>query len=139
MPTDLFESHRSSLHARLLDREQRLQSRSDRYWNELDQQHYRFDSRTRLAQALETITIEDFRAFYQRTLRDRGRRQLLVRSLGTSQAMTTPALPHPGQTERIIPDPDDFAAGKRFFPVTNGERPDYTAADPGTKPSKTSR
>jgi len=63
-----------SLLVELLEKEKKLSDRSGRYWQELDREHYQFDSRERLAQAIRAVTLAQLRDTYGRL----GERRLLL-------------------------------------------------------------
>jgi len=63
-----FERHKNGLLTLILEEENQLRMRSDRYWREIDRKNYEFDSRKQLADALRRITREQFVAFYQQFL-----------------------------------------------------------------------
>ncbi len=81
-----FERHKAALVSRLLEPEQNLQARSDRYWTEIDQREYKFDSRQRLAQAVRRIDKAGFAVFYRDLLLEKQRRWLVIRSHGGNRA-----------------------------------------------------
>ena len=59
MPAAVFERHRSAVESALLEAETRLDERTDRYWDEIDRQHYAFDRRGRLLEAVRAVTREE--------------------------------------------------------------------------------
>jgi secreted Zn-dependent insulinase-like peptidase len=74
--------YRQGLITRIMDVEQRLQERSDRYWYELDLGYTRFDSRERLSQAVERVTGTELIQFYDAVLTGPETRRLSVRAPG---------------------------------------------------------
>ena len=59
MPHALFERHRAALESALLEADTRLDERTARYWNDIDREHYTFDRRERLAEAVRAITRDE--------------------------------------------------------------------------------
>lgn len=86
-----FERHKEALVSRILEPDQNLQARSDRYWTELDQREYKFDSRERLAKAVRHIDKAGFAVFYRELLLGKQRRWLVIRSQGKNHATTIAA------------------------------------------------
>lgn len=64
MTPEQFESEREGLLARLLERDQNLNSRGSRLWRDLQDQVLDFDSRERLATAIRAVELDAFRDFY---------------------------------------------------------------------------
>jgi secreted Zn-dependent insulinase-like peptidase len=87
-----FEQHRSSLVSDVMRQEEKLRDRSGRYWLEIDRKDYEFDSRERLAAAINEVSLDDFRKFFQTSVLDPVRPRLVVRSFGTVKGAET-ALP----------------------------------------------
>ena len=52
MPPAVFERHRAAVESSLLEAESRLDDRTERYWGEIDREHYEFDRRERLVEAV---------------------------------------------------------------------------------------
>ena len=107
-----FEQHRSSLVGDVMRQEEKLWDRSSRYWLEIDRKDYGFDSRERLSAAINEISLDDFRKFYQTSVLDLTRPRLVVRSFGAVKGAEA-ALPR----NEII-DPLTFRSSLgRFLPV----------------------
>ncbi len=66
LPQAALDGARAALLSRINQRDDALSDRADRYWRELDDEEYGFDSRERLSGALEAITIEEMRQFAAR-------------------------------------------------------------------------
>ncbi len=110
-----FEKHKEGLVARILDKEERLQTRTNRYWRELDQENYDFDSREQLTKAVRSITKQDVITSYEELFLSEKRKRLIVRATGDRHkeafAAKKQALEHV-----MIADPDAFAEDKEYFP-----------------------
>ena len=59
MPGAVFERHRAAVESYLLEAETRLDDRTSRYWDEIDREHYGFDLRERLLEAVREVTRQD--------------------------------------------------------------------------------
>jgi insulysin len=108
-----FGKHKEGLLARLLEKEQNLSARSDRYWTEIDRYNYKFNTRERLARAVRRIRKAEFEAFYRDFLTARHRTRLIVRTTGSNHATRS----HASETPRliVIDDPTLFKEGKKYF------------------------
>ncbi len=115
MPQAQFERHRESLLTRILEKEKRLQDRSDRYWQEIDDEFFEFDSREQLAAAVRRIGKREFEAFYRATLLSDAPRKLTVQSRGGNHEPELTARPGDEARERIE-DPQAFKRSNSFFP-----------------------
>ncbi len=76
---EVFEQVRQGLLSRLLARDKRLVERTNRYWQEIDQRHFDFDSRARLAAIIASLGVEEMRDYFQRLVVSEPR-QLVVQS-----------------------------------------------------------
>ena len=65
MPAAVFERHRTAVESSLLEAETRLEDRTERYWGAIDREHYAFDRRERLLEALRTVTRDDLAAAWR--------------------------------------------------------------------------
>ena len=65
LPRAVFERHRAALESSLLEAETRLDERTARYWNAIDREHYTFDQRERLVEAVRAITPDEFADAYR--------------------------------------------------------------------------
>lgn len=110
-----FEKHKQGLLARILEKEKRLRARSNRYWTELDRENYNFDSREQLAEAVRSITKDEFVEFYKRFLLSENRKRVVARSTGDQHKMEF-AEKERVQKYIVIRDPDSFKEGKKYFP-----------------------
>jgi secreted Zn-dependent insulinase-like peptidase len=107
-----FEQHRSSLISDVMRQEEKLRDRSGRYWLEIDREDYEFDSRERLAAAINEVSLDNFRQFFKKSVLDSTRPRLVVRSFGAVKGAET-ALPR-----NEIVDPLAFRSSHgRFLPA----------------------
>jgi insulysin len=84
MTDEEFENHKAGLLTRMLEAEQTLKERTDRYWDEINQLHYRFNSHKRLAAAVRRISKPEFEEFYRSSLLAARRKRLTIRCVGTA-------------------------------------------------------
>jgi insulysin len=63
---DQLDGARDALLSKINRRDDTLSDRASRYWREIDDEEYAFDSRQRLSAALEAITIDDMKEFVDR-------------------------------------------------------------------------
>ena len=73
-----FERERAALLLQVREEDTNLGDRSSRYWRELDREQYDFDTRERMVEAIEALTLEDFRDFYARAVAGPATRSLAV-------------------------------------------------------------
>ena len=109
-----FEKHKAALLGNLLEADSMLEDRTNRYWNELDREHYAFDLRDRLAAAIENVTLEEFKSSYEELLRSRESRRLVVRAQGLRHTAAA-STPGGGSDETIILHAPSFKQEKGFF------------------------
>jgi len=96
-----------------MDAEERLRDRSDRYWQEIDMDHDKFDSREQLVNALEEIELSEMRSFFRDTFLTAERRRLSVRSIGENHEVQARS----GMvSKQFIREPESFGRGMEFFP-----------------------
>ncbi|WP_207061996.1 insulinase family protein [Motiliproteus sp. SC1-56] len=90
-----MEQFRQSLLVELLQKEQKLSERTNRYWQEIDRGYTEFDSRERLAEAISSTDKDALLETY-----DNLTRRLLVRSTGQSLAggLSAQQEPTPGSS-----------------------------------------
>ena len=104
-----FEQHRSSLVSDVMRQEEKLRDRSGRYWLEIDREDYEFDSRERLSAAINEVSLDNFRQFFQTSVLNPARPRLVVRSFGEVKG-TESALPR-----NEIVDPLAFRSSQSLF------------------------
>ncbi len=73
-----LERYKRSLLVKVMDKDQKLQERSNRYWQEIDRGHTQFNSREKLAAAIKAVDLEGLKAAYP----ELHRHQLVVRAAG---------------------------------------------------------
>jgi insulysin len=109
-----FEQHKAALLGNLLEADTKLDDRTDRYWNELDRGHYKFDLRENIAAAIKNVTLADLKASYERLLRGGESKRLIVRAAGLRHnvaATTTGG----SSEETIILHAPSFRQEKGYF------------------------
>ncbi len=112
---EAFNKHKQALLARILEKDKRLLTRTNRYWTELDREYYQFDSREQMATAVRQINKRGFEEFYARLLLGKNRKILVVRATG-SQRQQAAAKDDSGQAYTMIQDAASFKRGKEYFP-----------------------
>lgn len=113
-----FERHKQSVLSQLLKADENLEDRTARYWNDIDRERYRFDTRERLAEAVRAMRHADFSRLYRATLLGSERRRLVIRAQGTGvypAAAGEGVVARDGQAEVRIDDPQSFKEGNRRF------------------------
>lgn len=111
-----FERHKKALVNNILEEETQLQERTNRYWNELDQEYYQFDLRDRMAAAVRSITIDQLGSFYKDVVLSDARKQIAVHVAGTRHAGSQPASQSMTYGDSIlVTSPEAFRQGKSFF------------------------
>ncbi len=66
---------------KVLERDKKLTTRSGRYWTEIDLGKHEFDSREKMAEAINTLTLDDMKLYFRETILDNARK-LVVQTLG---------------------------------------------------------
>ena len=112
-PAD-FASNKLGLITRILQRDDRLQTRSDRYWRELDLGYYHFDTRMQIADAVRRLTLKEFKAFFHQAVEGPARKELVVANVGTNRAAEFAGKKMPSDTV-IITRPEMFGSKLPFF------------------------
>ncbi len=112
MPPAVFERHRAAVESALLEAETRLDQRTERYWGEIDREHYEFDRRERLLEAVRAVTRDGLADAW----RD------LVTAPETARGMVVAVSNHqPPSSGRAfqgaepVADPGAFKRGQRYF------------------------
>lgn len=78
-----FDRIRKGLITRILRKPQKLADRTSVRWQEIDLEEYGFDTRKKLADRVEGLTLDDIRSFYRSRVLENPAR-LLVQSTGTA-------------------------------------------------------
>ncbi|MCZ6868939.1 MAG: insulinase family protein [Gammaproteobacteria bacterium] len=107
MTPEVFEQHKAGLLSQLLERDTNLRGRSSRLWSDVELDIDTFDSRERIARALETLTLQQFVTFYDRFL-ERMNGGLIVVSQGKFRDAPLP----PGE---LVEGPQAFQKGRPRF------------------------
>ena len=112
MPRVVFERHRTVLESALLEADTRLDERTARYWNDVAREHYTFDRRERLAEAVRAITRDELAETYRDlvTASESARHVVVAVSAGERPASGQAF----GGAETMI-DPDAFKRRQRYF------------------------
>ena len=112
MPQAVFERHRAAVEGALREAETRLDDRTERYWHEIDREHYGFDRRERLLEAVRAIGRDDLADAWRDLVADRGAARGLVVAVSSREPAAS-GQAFPG-VEPVI-DPAAFKHGLRFF------------------------
>ena len=108
----VFERHRAAVESSLLEAETRLKDRTERYWGAIDREHYAFDRRERLLEALRAVTRAELATAW---------RDLFVApetARGVAVAVSAGAPPASGPVFRgaePVVDVEAFKRGQRHF------------------------
>ena len=86
MDQQQFEQSKSGLITKILRKDKNLSERSGRYWRDIDLDKTQFDSNQKLADEVNNISLDYLRAYYERTIADRGA-ELSVQIPGSHDAM----------------------------------------------------
>ena len=112
-----FERHKAALLTNILEEETQLQERTDRYWNELDREHYAFDLRERMAATLGAVTLDGLEKFYRDFLLSDARKQINIFAAGNKHLEGEAAAPPLAGGESILVEsPASFKKDKALFP-----------------------
>jgi secreted Zn-dependent insulinase-like peptidase len=105
-----FMRHRDSLLSRLSEAPQNLSEQADRYWQDIGQGYFQFDSRQQLIAAMTALTYPQWQAFFTEDVLDNPRRIVIyTRGKFTDQA------PISGES---IEDIGEFKLQQSFYPFT---------------------
>ena len=126
MPRVVFERHRAALESAFLEADTRLGERTARYWNDIAREHYTFDRRERLAEAVRAVTRDDLAEIWRElaTAPESARGVAVAVSARESAASgRTPSgsgQAHPASDRasggaETVADPDDFKRRQRYF------------------------
>jgi len=73
-----LQTHKQALIGRIMERDSRLNQRSNRYWREIDRQNVDFDSREQLVAAIKAVDLSSLRALYQQDFIKRPRQLAVI-------------------------------------------------------------
>ena len=112
MPPAVFERHRAAVESYLLEAETRLDERTGRYWDEIDLEHYEFDRRERLLEAVRAVTREELAdAWRDLFVAPQTARGVVV----AVSSGTPPAADQPFRGAEPVADAATFKRGQRYF------------------------
>ncbi|KZX75100.1 hypothetical protein A3715_02365 [Oleiphilus sp. HI0009] len=80
-----FARYKKAVISRLEEKETNIGQRSNRYWSEIDKKAAKFDSKEQMIDAIEAITIDNFRSFYTERVKKKGSNLIMVSKHQTSQ------------------------------------------------------
>ena len=112
MPPAVFERHRAAVESALLEAETRLDDRTERYWHEIDREHYGFDRRERLLEVVRTVTRDDLAGAWRDLVADPEAARGLVVAVSSREPSAS------GQEFRgaePVTDAAAFKRGLRYF------------------------
>jgi secreted Zn-dependent insulinase-like peptidase len=115
MSEEEFAKHKLGLLTGILQAERTPQEKAERYWTEIDREDYGFDSRQKLAVAVEAITKNDLVATYRQALLSKPQKRLVIRSIGNRHKEKFLAKEKDLQ-ELLIADPSAFKQDRAAFP-----------------------
>ena len=121
-----FQRYKRGLLTRIMEEDKTISDRTDRYWREIDRKHYQFDSRERMAEAIERISKTDFAKFYHELLMNEGRKQLVIRSVGEKHKDMFVGHGESAD-ETLVPNPQTFRDGKKYFSASKPRLPDVSS------------
>ena len=112
MPRVVFERHRAALESAFLEADTRLDGRTARYWNDIAREHYTFDRRERLAEAVRAVTRD--------ALAETWRDLVTAPESARRVVVAVPAREHPASGQAFgdaetTADPDAFKRRQRYF------------------------
>ena len=81
-----LNTHKRALISRLMEKDDRLSQRSNRYWHEIDRQNFEFDSREQLVAAISAIDRDKLQQHYQQEFITQPR-QLVVLATARKEPM----------------------------------------------------
>ena len=112
MPRAVFERHRGAVESSLLEEETRLDERTGRYWHAIDREHYEFDRRERLLEAVRAVTRDELVAAWHELVT--GPETARGVSVAVS-ARELPGLAEAFQGAEPVADAGTFKGGQRYF------------------------
>ena len=112
MPRVVFERHRTAVESYLLEAETRLDDRTERYWGEIDLEHFEFDRRERLVEAVRAVARDELAdAWHDLFVAPETARGIVV-AVSAAESPTLGA--SFGGVESVI-DAGTFKLGQRYF------------------------
>ncbi len=87
MSEQQFESLKAALVTKMISKDKNLTTRSQRYWREIDDEEYQFDSQQQFADAVARLTLKEVQHYYKDNIINHPT-ELLVQSLGSGNDST---------------------------------------------------
>jgi len=110
-----FEQHKTALLSNLLEADSTLEDRTNRYWNEIDREHYNFDLRENLAAAIRDVSLEELKETYVELLGRNKSKRLVVRAPGLRHDVAATSVSGGASAETVILHAPSFRQDKGFF------------------------
>ena len=112
MPSAVFERHRTAVESHLMEAETRLDDRTERFWGDIDREHYEFDRRERLVDAVRAVTRDELaEAWHDLFVAPETARGVVVAVSAGEPPVAGPSF---GGAEPVD-DAQSFKPGQRYF------------------------
>ena len=98
MSEQQFARLKSGLTTKILRQDKNLSARSQRYWREINDEEYQFDTRQQFADAVTGLTLQDMQAYYEDNIAHRAG-ELLVQSSGADVDINDGRIPSQGYVD----------------------------------------
>lgn len=92
MPPSVFERHRAAVESALLEAETQLDERTERYWHAIDREHYGFDRRERLLEAVRAVGRDDLAGAWRDLVADPDTARGLVVAVSSRESSAAGAM-----------------------------------------------
>ena len=126
MPHTVFERHRAALESALIEADTRLGERTARYWSDIAREHYTFDRRERLAEAVRAVTRDALAETWRELATAPESARGVVVAVSARESVTSGRTSSDsGQAHaaadrafggaETVADPDDFKRRQRYF------------------------
>ncbi len=113
MSDDEFEAHRDGLLSRISAKDETLTQRSGRYWREIDDKEYKFDTREQLVSELKRLDRTSFEKFVLELLVDNVASRLVIEAYDRNTDLSNLPMPEDGV---LVQSRTKFKAGQEYFP-----------------------
>ncbi len=100
-----YQQVKDGLVVKVLGQDKNLSDRSRRYWREIDQEEWDFESREKFVKAINSLTLEHMREYYESIIVDRGG-EILVQLPGIQGQTRSDTIP--GSPFTVIGSPLEF-------------------------------
>jgi len=107
-----FEAAKKGLITKTDKKDDTLEDRSNRYWTEIDRENYDFDSRKKLTQAINDLTLEQIVSEYEKVFFDPGYGELIAVAPGKLEYEPDA---EPLKNYTMITDPTEFKTSAKYF------------------------